>query len=132
MEKKNIVKQLLKEGVLVSPGDLGKINERNLSSFLNNDQGKASGKEKASVDEYISETREGIRHLQKELERKIDPVSINKAGMLRGNVNIAGMIKEVNPGRFVLQDTTGEITVVSDAKSIDVGNVVGISGFVKD
>ena len=78
--------------------------------------------------EYYNNKYTGLRDI---LLKKIQAVSINKASESYSEVSVIGMVRETVPGGFVMEDETGEITVIS-RENVEPDDVVGASGHIKE
>jgi hypothetical protein len=77
---------------------------------------------------FYGEKYEGIRDL---LVGKVRAVSVSNAKNA-SDVTVIGMVKEMHPQGFVLEDPTGEVTVVSQEPGIAEDDVVGVSGITRE
>ena len=159
MDKKQKVRFFLESGVLVSPKLMDKINEDNKERILQlakqSDDTVLTNMEETALSIRVKKIRErnrlgvqdfvkyynnkynGIRKL---LSKKMDATSVNNAKQAFSEVSVIGMVKELTPRGFVLEDPTGEISVIrkdedkdkQDTISISVDDVIGLTGFVKE
>jgi len=159
MDKKQKVRFFLESGVLVSPKLMDKINEDNKERILQlakqSDDTVLTNMEETALSIKVKKIRErnrlgvqdfvkyynnkynGIRKL---LSKKMDATSVNNAKQAFSEVSVIGMVKELTPRGFVLEDPTGEISVIrkdedkdkQDTISISVDDVIGLTGFVKE
>jgi hypothetical protein len=116
MEKKIMVEQLLKKGILVSPEELERMNETN-------------NKKNITSEEYVKELLEKHKTLEREILRKTEPTSINKIGFT--GASIVGVVTEKTENGFVLQDATNEVNVISSSEA-EKGNLIGVKGFMRN
>lgn len=156
MKKEDIVKRVFEEGLMVSPAAIPMIDESNIDGIIKKARGAGAKMIDVSLfaeapssaapeivieshmpaekmtpkdfSSFYAEKYEGIRQL---LVGKIKPVSINNAAAAK-EVSVIGMVKEMNPQGFVLEDPTGEIAVVSNESGITEDDVIGVSGFVRE
>ena len=77
---------------------------------------------------YYSKKYDGLREL---LSRKINAVSINKAGGIKSTFTVIGMVKEKSQNGFVLEDKTGSIEIISYKEPVK-GDVVAVSGISRE
>ena len=144
MEKRAIVKELFKQGTLVTPGLLGTLDEKNLNAAISSPQTILD-----FVPESLPVTRtakpnktltvEDITHFYKEkynglkaiLSQKISPTSISNVPKNFTTVSLIGMVSEHTPSGFVLEDPTGRLEVLAQ-DSPDPGDVVGVTGNMRD
>jgi DNA polymerase II small subunit/DNA polymerase delta subunit B len=78
---------------------------------------------------YYNEKYDGLREI---LSSKISATSINKAKETFGEIGVIGMVKENTPGGYVIEDTTGSIELVRKEAGLMTGDVVGVSGQVRE
>ncbi len=157
MDQKDIIKRFFDEGLLISPNIISDINEDNIEETIK--KAKTLGittiqnldflkiKEKNNVDIKITEPqkkkkltpRDFIDFYNKKYDtiknmllKKVDAVSINNAKKSFSNVEIIGMIKEVLPQGFVLEDPTGEVMVMSKESHLSEYDVIAVSGFLRE
>lgn len=148
MNKKEIVKRLLKHGVLLSPGMLDSINEDNIEDFLTRAAKKEGNQKKTGIKvavreanqkqrmstrdfiDYYNNRYNGIRNI---LAKKTSAVSVSNAKKSFSDVSVIGMVKETPLSGLVLEDPTGEIeAVLKDREGINPDDVIGVSGFVRE
>ena len=154
--RQEIIRQFLREGVLLTPESLEKITEQNLESLLvQAREGKAlifsPKEEEASPEEIVVDVRkpqrkqkltpqdfakyyntrfEGLREiLAKKLGSAISASNAKKSG---GPVATIGMVAELTPRGFTIEDTTGWAEVISKAEDIVPDDVIGVRGAVKE
>jgi DNA polymerase II small subunit/DNA polymerase delta subunit B len=150
MDKKEIIRNLLKEKILLPPDLLDKINEENYKEILSSLKEReiiveGEGKEelkiktndflkgrKISVNDIVELYLKKYEMLKEILLKKIEAVSINKAKNTFSKVSIIGRVKDLTGRGFLLEDVTGEIEVVTKGDDISVGDVIGVSGFFKE
>jgi len=145
MNKKQILSMFLKEGVLVPPDLLVKINEDNYEEILKSLKGEGtSGKEtkktfktekrrkESSVKDLLDHYSRKYEFLKGVLLKKVNAVSINKGKKIFSKTSIIGRVKERTARGFVVEDVTGETEVVTDKKGILEGDVIGLKGWFKE
>ena len=141
MDKKEIIGMFLKKGVLLSPGELEKINKENYMQILESKSGATEKKEhavkepmrgKISTEEFIKICNRKFEFLRETLLKKIEAVSINKGRKVFSEVAIIGRVKELTGKGFVIEDVTGETETVTENKGVNAGDVLGMSGFFKE
>ncbi|MCK4531660.1 MAG: hypothetical protein KAT94_02230 [Candidatus Aenigmarchaeota archaeon] len=141
MNKKEIIGMFLDRGVLLSPEDLEKINEKNYMQILESKSGVTKKKEhavnepvrgKISTEEFIKICNRKFEFLRETLLKKIEAVSINKGRKVFSEVAIIGRVKELTGRGFVIEDVTGETEVVTENKEVNAGDVLGMRGFFKE
>ena len=130
MEKNNckqeVIKKYLKQGVLLSPKELdniiqGKEPKSNTQTFPTKLKKTLSIKD---INEYKNTKYQTIRDL---ISKKTKALSINKTKKTFAMISIIGMIKEITPSGFIIEDPTDEIEVVIKQKDgIYVDDVIGI------
>jgi hypothetical protein len=79
--------------------------------------------------DFYKSKYEGIREL---LLKKTQAVSISNIKSTFSDATAIGMIKEMNPQGFVLEDPTGEIVVSSKEAGLAENDVVAVTGFVRE
>lgn len=141
MDKKGIIGQFLKRGILLSPEELKKINEENYMQVLESRGGRTEKKEcivvepkggKISSEEFIKIQNTKFEFLREILLKKIEAVSINKGRKVFLEVAIIGRVKELTGRGFVVEDVTGETEVVTENEETVIGNVLGARGHFKE
>ncbi len=78
---------------------------------------------------YYNNKYEGLREI---LSSKISAISINKATETFGEVGVIGMVREKTPTGYIIEDTTGSIELVQKGSNMVTGDVIGVSGQVKE
>ena len=159
MDKKEIIKTFFEHNVLLSPELLEKVNENNINEILSRaKQSKTAvvtelGQKPTSLQEILFEVKkttqnkrlsaqdfakyynnkyEGIKNiLLKKIGAEKDTVSINKTKNTFSDVLVIGMVRELTPQGFILEDPTGETDVISEEKT-DPDDVVGVKGSVRE
>ncbi|MFH1445517.1 MAG: hypothetical protein ABIF08_03495 [Nanoarchaeota archaeon] len=153
MEKKEIVKIFMENGVLLQPKELENINESNYLKMLETHKNKSEHSIKKQPEtniekedtaiifdikpfnkktkmepkdfiNYYNKKYSGIRDL---LIRKLNAVSINKAKELTSTSNIIGMIKERTQNGFIMEDQTGSLEIITN-NDLLIGDVICIIG----
>jgi hypothetical protein len=151
MDKKQILKELLKSGIMPAPEDLEKINEHNLMQYIASSSRPASGTDqpagakpeirmtvsdgvtgKISSTDLISLYNRKYEILSSILLKKAEATSISNARKVFARSMIIGRVKEMTGRGFLLEDVTGETEVVKDAEGIEQGDVIGVGGYFKD
>ena len=136
MDKRKVVELFLKEGVLLSPEEMEKINEENYLQMLrekkNEDGVECEVKKprwgKVTTEEYVKMYNENFEFLKNLLLKKTRAVSIDKGRKIFSEVTIIGRVKEIKGSGFVLEDVTGETEVSCDNRDVNVGDVIGLKG----
>src|SRR4030042_2237122 len=148
--RQEIIRQFLREGVLLPPESLEKITEHNLESLLvQAREGKAlifaPKEEEASPEEIVVDVRkpqrkqkltpqdfakyyntrfEGLREiLAKKLGSAISASNAKKSG---GPVATIGMVAELTPRGFTIEYTTGWAEGISKAEDIVPDDVIAV------
>jgi hypothetical protein len=151
MDKKQILKELLKSGIMPAPEDLEKINENNLMQYIASSKKPAPGTDqpaeakpeirmtvsdgvtgKLSSADLISLYNRKYEILSSILLKKAEATSISNARKVFARSMIIGRVKEMTGRGFLLEDVTGETEVVKDAEGIEQGDVIGVGGYFKD
>ncbi|MFQ5647841.1 MAG: hypothetical protein ACE5FW_01270 [Candidatus Aenigmatarchaeota archaeon] len=151
MSKRDLVRRALEHGLLVSPEQLEKLDEAGLKAMLA--QSAQGGKTFVEAPEKKSQITVKIRKTKAKKEltpkdfvqfynakysgikdmllRKMRAVSINKLKGMFSDVAVIGMVKEHTPKGLVLEDSTGEVEVITkDQPGLD--DVLGIRGAVRE
>ena len=92
---------------------------------------KFQTKDKLEPQDFAQFYNHKYKGLQQLLLKKVNAVSISKAKGLFSDVSVIGMVRELTPKGFVVEDPTGEIEVISRDK-IPADDVIGIKGFVRE
>jgi len=145
MNKKQILSVFLKEGVLLSPETLERVNEENyeetLRSIKNGEKPGINtktetkpekGKRVVGVKEFLGYYNGKYDFLKEILLKKMDAVSINKGKKIFSKTSVIGRVKERTKKGFLIEDVTGEIEVTTDKKEIEKGDVIGLKGWFKE
>lgn len=155
MEKtrEELVKRALGAGILLTPDLLETLDENKLDQMIaeakQKDKSVLTDREKPTKSKlvikvsrvvprerlvpedfvkYYNNKYDGIRKI---LLKRVDAVSINKVRESYDEVSVIGMVRELMPNGFMIEDPTGEIGVVSDDKP-DVDDVIGVKGTVRE
>jgi DNA polymerase II small subunit/DNA polymerase delta subunit B len=152
MDEKTI-KELLRRGYMVTPDTLKRIEEVGVEAFFSENAGsgtflmgtKKQEPQKPTLEISVSrpitkpslDTKDLIRNytnryntLKSMLSGKTEAISINKAAS-QFEASVIGMVKQVNPQGFSLEDPTGSIGVVSRQR-VDLDDVIGVRGTVRE
>jgi DNA polymerase II small subunit/DNA polymerase delta subunit B len=153
MNEKDIVRRFFEEGMLLSPRLLPKINEGNIDDMILKSRNRGAVADDAFVkgDELSVEIRKPQRKtrlspkdfteyynnkfnsIKDMLSGRVQAISISNAKNSYSEVSVIGMVKEISPGGFLLEDVTGEIGVSSrKTKEVSEDDVIGVNGFVKE
>ncbi len=145
MEKKQILKELMNHGIAPTPDELNKINNDNLSKFLDtkkqNQPAKISnnikilnntGKKTLNSQDFIKKFNEKYETLRDILLKKTDAISINKARKTFSVSVVIVRVKGITQDGFVVEDTTGDAEVVSKEFDIEIGDIVAIEGMFRN
>ena len=79
--------------------------------------------------DFYNRKYEGIRTI---LANKLQAVSVNNTKNSFSEVSIIGMVREKTPQGFIIEDTTGNLPVISKETGLEAGDVVGVTGFVRE
>lgn len=142
MEKKEIVKKLLDNGILISPEELENIDENNIDDFIKSKLSQRGNeimvkiskndvKKKLWVKDVIEFYINKLENIKKIISQKIEVVSINKIRGLDQNSCVVGIVTEITPRGFVIQDTTGRVEVISKHKP-EIDDVIGVKGISRE
>jgi hypothetical protein len=144
MDRQARVRELTKKGILVTPEMLEggcpaapkeegarATPPKQPRSRLSVRMARTEALSRMSADDFASFYNARYTGLRDILLKKMSALSINKARESASAVSVIGMVREKTPQGFVLEDTTGEIPVMS---SEDVGedDVVGLKGSVRE
>ncbi|RKY00901.1 MAG: hypothetical protein DRP54_04655 [Spirochaetes bacterium] len=147
--KEKIVKTLLKHGLLATPQIIKKIEENGIENFLQSAKihgvflteeknkiqvsVKKLGKkqERLRPEDFVSYYRSRYEKIKNILLEKIDAVSINKLKTTPYNIATIGMVREATRNGFILEDPTGEVSVIS-RKSVMPNDVIAVRGFYRE
>ncbi|MBN2043220.1 MAG: hypothetical protein JW754_05460 [Candidatus Aenigmarchaeota archaeon] len=145
MDKKQILKELMKHGIAPTPDELNNISRENLSNFLDmkkHDQTdevstnirilKNNGDKTLNSRDFIKKFNEKYETLRDILLKKTDAISINKARKIFAESVVVVRVKDIAREGFVVEDTTGEAEVVSKEDGIEIGDVIAIEGTFRD
>lgn len=142
MDEQEIVKDLTKRGMVVTPEMLKRIRSgepptttpktkppptRGLSVRISG----PTTKNRMSVKDVVSYYNKRYALLRDLLLKKMPAVSINKLADNPGEASTIGMVKARSKHGFTLEDITGEIDVV-DGEPVRDDDVVGVRGAVKE
>lgn len=84
-----------------------------------------------SAEDFISHYSARYGGLRDILLKRMQAVSISNASGSTSEVSVIGMVRERNQRGFVLEDTTGEIPVISE-DDVREDDVVGVRGVVRE
>lgn len=148
MDKKDVVQKLLESRLLVSPKIIDKITDKNINDYIQNTKTlivdppinqsqinvvfrKKKIKNKLTIQDFVKYYNNMYEHLRKILLKKTEATSINKVGGISSEVTVIGMVKEPDSGGFILEDTTGHITVISNTMP-KINSVIAVTGVVRE
>ncbi len=145
MDRQGVVRELTKRGVLVTPemlegGGLEALHKhapiqthapKKALPKLSVKIRRAERLPQMSVEDFGSYYNARYAGLRDMILKRMPALSINKAREGFSDVSVVGMVKEKGPGGFVLEDTTGEIFVVS-GDDVAGDDVVGVRGVIKE
>ncbi len=151
MEKKSIVKELLKRGIMITPDTLEKMKPGDDEKILEEGVKGASavvkdGKEenrlrcvvkrtekssKLTPEDAINAVTTRYEKIKNMLLTKTDAVSIRNLGRSTSKLCIIGQVKEKTPDGFTFEDSTGEIRVKTE-KNTEPDDVIAIRGWVRE
>jgi len=156
MDKKQIVRSFVEKGILLSPELVGSINQENREMAMQ--IAKSSGgtvftsmegqkqenisvkikahrqKKKLGVQDFVKYYNNKYESIKKVLSKKMDAVSISNATQSFSEVSVIGMVRELLPKGFVLEDPTGELSVAPAGgnEQVAVDDVIGVTGSVRE
>jgi hypothetical protein len=141
MDKKDILGLFLKNGVLLSPEEFDKVDEKNYMNVLKAKTGGSGGSAadvstpktgRITCDAFVRACTGRFKLLKDEILRKTDAVSINKGRKVFSEVTLIGRVKDVVQKGFTLEDITGETDVALENGDVKAGDVVGLKGFFRE
>lgn len=135
-----IIKKLIAHGILPTCDILEKVKSEGIDSVIYPHQeskiliNKREIKKRKKLTpqdffQYYTNKFEGIKSL---LLKKMNAISINKAKTSFLPVSVIGMVQEIIPNGFILEDPTGRIEVISQEPEINPDDVLGVSGLVRE
>lgn len=147
--KEEMVKDLLKKGVLISPETLKDLKKEDLNEILTKREGvvitktkqedrpavevrRFAHKNKLSTQDVIEFYNNKYNSLRNILLKKTSPISINKAKNTFTPITLIGMVRELTPRGFILEDQTGEIEAINNNHNITQDDVVAVKGNVRE
>jgi hypothetical protein len=150
MDKQSLVREFLKKGMLISPSALEEMEKDRAKSEIHPKgagscvvlgekkkgirctiKGTAAQKGSMTPEDAIRSYRERFEKLRGLMLRKTDAVSVKNAAKENSKISVIGMVREESEGSFILEDTTGMITVKSSTKVLP-DDVVSATGWVRD
>lgn len=153
MEKKEAVRKALESGFLLSPEALEEAGESGIEPVLERGRGKGGivigtapkpgpGKmyfevsgppktERVSAQDFVEYYKNKYEIIKNLLTEKGEAVSINKASELPSSY-IIGMVKEITPTGFIVEDPTGKVEARTKDDSVKVDDVVGLKGGARE
>jgi len=157
MDKKDIIRSFAKRGVLLSPRTLDELDDNNLERILDlashktepvlkdiTESGlsvalrKTKKRKKLGVKDFVKYYNKKYSSIRDIVSKKTHAMSINNARNSFSSVSVIGMIKDITPKGFIIEDQTGEIEVIDikqrrpQAIPINPDDVVGVTGNVKE
>jgi DNA polymerase II small subunit/DNA polymerase delta subunit B len=146
MDRKEAVRELLSRGEMPTPELIeGMVSGKNVSHEKTKESGKEDGdrrvevrilsperKERLSSGDFTSYYNNKYDGLREILSSKINAISINRARETFGEVGVIGMIREKTPTGYMIEDTTGSIELVHKGSNVVPGDVIGVSGQVRE
>jgi hypothetical protein len=147
MEKREILREFLKHGIMLSPEEFEKINESNYKKILESyikpskkqeeentevSVKKTERKKKLSVIDVTKIYRKRYEILRDIILNKTQAISINKVASLASEICIVGVVKEITEKGFIIEDLTGRVEVIAETGTIEIDDVIGVKGFCKD
>ncbi len=146
MERKEAVRKLISSGEIPTPELIedmvsGKCSQPSDEKGGGNRDGverivvkilSPERKDKLSSGDFTSYNNNKYDGLMEIISQKISAISINKARETFGEVGVIGMVREKTPTGYVIEDTTGSIELVHKNGGLVVGDVIGVSGQVRE
>lgn len=145
MDKRNIIKAFLRQGMLLSPDELDGINENNYRDVLEKRAGKtghgdggkaAKGVRKRetwlTTAEFVKRHNENFEKIKKMLLKKTDAVSVNKGKKVFSESTLIVRVREKTPRGFFAEDVTGGAEIVTEKDEINEGDVIAVTGRFRD
>jgi hypothetical protein len=150
MDDSEILKELLKRGLMVSPQTLTEIKRNGMEQFLSGEGRGRIGKQDAGerhkityqIKEYphqdvitpedvIRRNLEKYEILRRILLKRADAVSIGNIQKTSSKACIVGMVREKTQGGFLLEDATGQASVKS-RENVEEDDVIAVRGWPRD
>jgi len=150
MTKEEIVRELLRKGIIVTPETLEKIEKQGMTAIDGETdaiaQSAPAGAAKKritcrikgvklsreiTVDDVVNINVQRYEAVRRMLLRKTSAVSINNIGRTNAKITVIGMVSETAEGGFVIQDTTGILHVRSTTRP-DIHDVIAVSGWMRN
>jgi DNA polymerase II small subunit/DNA polymerase delta subunit B len=148
-----IVKELLKRGHMVTPDTLNRIKSVGLESYFSENSGTgtflkemkkaevkkptlkitvktADVKTNLNTADVVKVYNNRYSALRNMLSGKIEAISINKTAS-QFEAAVIGMVKQVSPQGFSIEDPTGSIDVMS-RQGVELDDVIGVKGIVRE
>jgi len=150
---KEIVKELLRHGILVSPEIISKLKKENLDDFIRRYKGKDTlvvceekgdeeikisvknfpVKKEIKTEDFIERYNKRFDFLKNILMEKTNAVSINKTRTSFNEVEVIGMVREKTNTGFVIEDPTDTIEVIMKTEEpIEPGDVLSVLGLARE
>ncbi len=155
MEKQTIIRELMAKGIMVTPDILEMalrdgidqvVSSRHdvvMSSVRTTERTRnaaepikcssllSESKKEYTIEDAVKSNYRRYESLRRMLLRKADAVSIKNITNAKSRITVVGMVKEKKDFGFVLEDSTGEATVKSDA-NVETDDVIGVNGWVRN
>ena len=145
MKNQDVVRELTRQGILVTPEILKKVRDGGFGgkeiqqspsplpkkTKLSVKIKKPITEKKMSPEDFVAYYNTRYMGLRNILLKKTDALSINKAKHGFSEVSVIGMVGEKTAQGFVLEDATGNISVVS-REDVRKDDVVGVGGVVRE
>jgi DNA polymerase II small subunit/DNA polymerase delta subunit B len=151
--KQQIIQKFLKEGILLSPDALEKIDEQNTEQFLGQarDQNhmvfeptqaisagpvitirELDAREAMRPQDFASHYNARFSGIRDMLLKKLEnTVSVTNAKKALSSTTI-GMVRERTQRGFIIEDTTGWADVISKSEDVVEDDVIGLKGVTKE
>ncbi len=155
--KQHIIKQFLKEGILLSPESLDAIDESNSEQLLSQAKSskqlvfsttpespspthkqaihvrKIEEKESMTAQDFAAFYNSRFEGIKGILAKKLEgPISVSNAKKSASDVVTIGMVRESTQRGFIIEDTTGWVEVISKAEDVVEDDVIGVKGVAKE
>jgi len=147
--REDTIRKLLEFGVLPTPEVVEKAERRGIDNVVveikrqetTKDRGgsylvatiaeEKKAKETVTAADVLKANSEKYENMRKFFLGKLDAVSIKNVEGSHGKIGVVGMVREKTGDGFILEDSTGEIEVVSEA-GVELDDVIGVDGLVRE
>ncbi len=138
MEKRQILRELLRKGIQPTPEELDRIGrgEAGLSDVKKEEKSKSGfsvavseiRERNLSAGEFVKIYNKRFDVLRDMILKKVRATSISNAEKIFSRTTVVGRVGDLTPSGFLLEDVTGETEVVAEENEIRTGDVIGVTG----